>query len=105
RKNSERAIGAVYMEPEFFLAAEFAQRGEIVDRADVDRAGRADDKERREPGLAVRRYLPAQCRDVDAVVLIDRDVAQRVAAKTRDIHRLGDAAMRGLRRIRRQQRA
>ena len=42
RQNPERAEGAVDMKPEFSSRHSALQRREIVDRADVDRAGRAD---------------------------------------------------------------
>ena len=105
RENAERAIGAVDVKPELLLAAQRAQRREIVDRADIHRAGRADHEERLQAGLAVQRDLRAQRGDVDAVQSIDRDDAQRIAAEARNIHRLGDAAMRRRRGIGRQQRA
>ena len=72
RQNAERAEGAVDVKPEPLLAAQSRKRREIVDRADVDRAGGADDEERLEPGLAVARDLRAQRGNVDAMIGIDR---------------------------------
>ena len=67
RKNAERAIGAIDMKPELLLAAQRAQGREIVDGADVDRAGRADHEERLQADLAIPFDLRAHCSHIDAM--------------------------------------
>ena len=105
RKDPERAIGAVDMEPELFFPAQLAECDEIVDRADIDGAGGSDHEEGFQAGLAVGRDLPAQRRDIKTMALIDSDHAQCIAAEARDIHGLADAAMRRFRRVGGQQRS
>ena len=55
------------------LAAQRADRREIVDRADVDGAGGRDHQKRLQARRAIARNPGAQGRDVDAVRLIDLD--------------------------------
>ncbi len=71
RENSERAIGAIDVKPELLLAAQRAQRLEIVDGADIHRSGRADHQKRFQAGVAILRDTRAQRRDIDAMT-VDR---------------------------------
>ena len=105
RKNPERAKRAIDMKPEIFVAAQRRETGEIVDRADIDGAGGSHHQKGLQPVGAIAENLRAQRGQVDTVRLIDRDAAQRIAAETRDVHRLGDAAVRGLGRVGGQPRA
>jgi hypothetical protein len=54
RENPERPEGAVDVKPDSLVAAQRAQRRQIVDGADVHRSGRTDDKERRQPAAAIQ---------------------------------------------------
>ena len=93
------------MKPEIFIAAQRCDPGEVVDRADIDGAGGSHNEKGPQSVGAIAQNPRAQRRRIDPVRLIDRDAAQRVAAEPRDIHRLGDTAMRGLRRVGGQTRA
>ena len=86
RENAKRAIGAIDVKPELFLAAQRTQRFEVVNRTDIDRAGRADHEEWPQADLAIPFDLRAHRRHVDAMRAIDRHTPQRVAAEARKIH-------------------
>ena len=67
RENPERAKGAIDVKPQFFFVAQRTQCLEVIDRADIDRSGRADNQKRRQADLAISRDLGAHRSDVDTV--------------------------------------
>ena len=79
------------MKPQLLGGAQRCQPLQIVDRAGVDRAGRADDAERLEAALAVRGDPLAERPQVDAKLAVGGDPAQRRGAEAQDLHRLDDA--------------
>ena len=67
-QDRERAERAVDVQPEALLARDVGERGEIVDRAGVDRAGGADDAERPQAEPPVGGDRPRELGGVDPVV-------------------------------------
>src|SRR5690242_12939825 len=75
RENAQRAEGSVDMKPESLFAAQRLERVKIVDRADIDRPGRAYDEERLEPGNTIPRDSFVQRVKVHAMKSIGLDMA------------------------------
>ena len=93
REYRQRSQGAIDVEPEPFLLRQRGERVEIVDRPDIDRAGIADEKERRISGTPVGGNRLGKRVNTNTVAGIHRDKAQCVAAETAHLHRQTDAAM------------
>ncbi len=65
------------------------QRRQIVDGAGIDRAGRADDEERRQPRAAVLRDRRVERGEIDSMQCsLRRNDMQRRGAEAGQIHRL-----------------
>src|SRR5579871_3039929 len=76
RQDAERTEGAVDMKPDVLLGTELCKLAELVDRPDVDGAGRADHEEGCEADLAVAPDLRTQGAHIDPVRSIDADAAE-----------------------------
>ena len=90
RQNAERAEGAVDMKPEVLLAAQgaaSAARSSIAPISTVPAEPTTRNGFR--PASRSRAICSRKRSNVDPVRSIDADAAQRVAAESRDIHRLG----------------
>ncbi len=96
RQGGQGAEGPVHVQPQPLAGGDVGQGAQIVDRADVDRAGRADDQEGVEARGAVRGHRLGQGAGVDAAVREGGDLAQGRRAEAGDVQRLGDAAVGGL---------
>ena len=94
RKRRQRPEGAVDMEPHVFGVRHVGEPVERVDRARVDRAGRADDEEGPETCGAVGGDRVSQRANSHRALFVGGDEAQMARAESRHLHRLTHAIMR-----------
>ena len=89
----ERTVSAIHVEPHVFPLGDIGDGRQIVDRADIDRAGGRGDEEGRQPGAPILGYGFFECLDIDLVLPVHRNDAERIAAQSSQIHGLRDATV------------
>jgi hypothetical protein len=93
-ERDQRAEGAIHVEPEVLRCAEVGECREVVDRAGVDRACCPDHEEGSRALGPIPRDRATQRVELDPVVIVDLDQAERRAAEAKDLERPRDAAVR-----------
>ena len=95
RHDSERANGAINVEPEFFPVRDAGERREVVNGSDIDRTCCPYHEKRRKARASIIHNCSVERIDIDLMVVVRGNDMKRVNAETGQIHGLRNTTVSG----------